>query len=244
MKAFFAGLSFLTILPSPMRTEPADLARSLPFFPAVGLIVGGLAALLGWAFSWILPATPAAVLTVTGLACLSGGLHLDGLADTADGFFSHRPRERVLEIMRDSRIGTMGVLAVVFCLLVKISTLAALPVGPRLQALLLMAVAGRVAMLINLRLLPYARTEGLGTAFFGQHSSWPSALGSGILLALGWALFDRIGLAIGFSALLGSAGWAFVCRRRIGGATGDTLGAASEWIETLVSLATAISLHG
>ena len=244
MKAFFAGLSFLTILPSPVRTEPADLERSLPYFPVVGLIVGGLAALLGWACSWILPATPAALLAVAGLAGLSGGLHLDGLADTADGFCSHRPRERVLEIMRDSRIGTMGVLAVVFCLLVKISALAALPVEPRLEALLLMAVAGRVAMLINLRLLHYARPMGLGTAFFGQRSVWPAAVASALLLALGWVLFDRSGLAIGLAALLGSAGWAFLCHRRIGGATGDTLGAASEWTEALVSLATAIALHG
>jgi hypothetical protein len=112
--SFFAALRFLTVLPVPgcwCGGEEA-LKRSVPFFAVVGLCIGGLAAGMDAAFIRILPPLPVAVLVVIFLMAASGGLHVDGLADTADGFFSSRSRERMLEIMQDSRTGPMGTAAV------------------------------------------------------------------------------------------------------------------------------------
>ncbi|HQJ31558.1 MAG TPA: adenosylcobinamide-GDP ribazoletransferase, partial [Syntrophales bacterium] len=116
MKALLAAFQFLTTIPLPggKGTGEGDIAGSLPFFPVVGLLIGMAAAAGDFVFSLLFPPGVAAVLTVLLLVLITGGLHLDGLADTADGIFSVRNRERMLEIMRDSRIGTMGVLAVVF----------------------------------------------------------------------------------------------------------------------------------
>lgn len=112
MNSFLAALRFLTILPIPGRRghAPDDLRRSLWSFPLVGLLLGGMTGGIFWAVGPYLPPPIAAVLAVLVLLSWSGGLHLDGVADCGDAFFSSRSRERMLEIMRDSRIGAMGVI--------------------------------------------------------------------------------------------------------------------------------------
>ena len=145
MKAFFAALQFLTVLRVPLRFQGAgvDLERCAPFFPLVGLLVGALAALFDFLVSQILPSAIASTLTVLILVKLTGGLHMDGLADTADGFFSARDRETILAIMRDSRIGTMGVMAIVFVILIKVGALTTLELPRRTALILLAPVAGQ-----------------------------------------------------------------------------------------------------
>ncbi len=145
MKPLLAAIRFLTIVPVPgvWGTAEQDLARSVPWFPAIGLLLGGAAAGLAWALSAAPPMLAAAVLVVV-LLSFSGCLHMDGLADTADGFLSSRPRERILEIMKDSHIGAMGVIAIVCLLLVKFAALAALPAGMLWPTVLLMPLAGRL----------------------------------------------------------------------------------------------------
>lgn len=235
-----AAVRFLTIFPVPgtLGREREELAGAVPSFPLVGLMLGLLSGGISWVLWSVLPPLVAAVLLTTCLLGYSGGLHVDGLADTADGFCSARSRERILDIMRDSRIGAMGVAALVLLLLTKISTLATLPAAAALQAAILMPIAGRVGIVILMALLPYARKEeGLGTLFYSRRSRWSAVwafcfLFFVLLLTIGWNCW--LPMSLFFFILLG---FALLCRRIIGGATGDTLGAACEIGEACIPLA-------
>jgi adenosylcobinamide-GDP ribazoletransferase len=240
MKGFFAALRFLTVLPLPGKwgCSESALTGSAPFFPLVGLLIGGIAAAVSFPLWRVFPALPAAVLIVLSLLGASGGLHMDGLSDTADGFQGSRSRERILEIMRDSRVGAMGVIAVVSVVAVKIAALASLA-GPRLVwiAVLLMPVAGRCAMVVKMALLPYARGEGgLGTPFYEKRPSFSAAWAVLVLLATGWLAGGPVGAIAGGAALITTLLFAAYTYRRIGGATGDTLGASCELAEAVVAL--------
>jgi len=239
MNSFLAALRFLTVLPLPGQRgqAPGDLAGSLWSFPWVGLLLGGLTATIFWLAGPYLPRPIAVVLAVTVLLAWSGGLHLDGVADCADGFFSARPREQVLEIMRDSRIGAMGVIGLVLLLALKGAALVALPPEQFWRVLLLMPVAGRVGILLMLALLPYARPEGgLATVFFASSRRWPLLPGLFMLAVVAWFTAGSVGLTGVLLALLLLLPFGLFCYIKIGGATGDTLGAACEIAETLVAV--------
>lgn len=237
MKPLVAALGFLSVVPLPARWQgEAALARSLPYFPVVGLVFGVVAAGLASALGSLLPPAPAGVLLVIGLTLLSGGLHVDGLADTADGFFSSRPRERVLEIMRDSRTGAMGAAAVAYVLALKSAAVASLSSGCLVRAAFLMPVAGRCALLLAMTWLPYARAgSGLATVFGNPrpgHALWAAALlGASGWLAAGWRGLAASVLSIAAAALMSLWSW-----RKIGGFTGDTLGATCEIVEAIPPL--------
>lgn len=240
MASFVAAFRFLTIFPIPgdYGAGTDDLANSIVWFPVVGLVLGCLAsglALLLWS---LLPPMMAAALLTLVLLGVSGGFHLDGLADTADGFFSARPRERILEIMRDSRIGVMGVIALVMVLLLKFSALAGLDRYGAMRAAFLMPVAGRCGIVIFMALLPYARTEGgLATLFYSRRSR---VAGIWALVVFGLAAmfttgFNGVFLLFVFAAVI--LFFAMVCKRKINGATGDTLGAVCELSEAGIAVA-------
>jgi adenosylcobinamide-GDP ribazoletransferase len=240
MKRFFAAIRFLTILPVPdaWSGNEKTLARSVFFFPLVGLVIGLIAAGLDYAFGRALPLLPASALTILVLIGLSGGLHMDGLADTADGFFSARPRNKMMEIMRDSRIGVMGVLAVVFVVLLKVTLLAVVFTPSRWAVILLMPLAGRAAVVLMMTALPYARPEGgLATLFADSRSRLTCLWSWGLLFAISVWLAPDVGLAGALLALLSTALFAVYNRKKIGGYTGDTLGAACELAETATLLA-------
>ena len=247
MKPFLAALQFLTIVPLPRALYPDEraLGRSLPFFPIVGLLIGATVALADWTLGHLFPAPVTSVLTVILLIAFSGGLHIDGLADTADGFFSSRPRERILEIMKDSRTGPMGVAAIVGTVALKIALLASIAPPWRWWVLLLMPVAGRASLLVHLTLLPYARPEGGLAGIFHANRSRGKALWALLVLlaagglAGGWPGF--IAGTMAFLMALGTAAWS---SRKIGGLTGDTLGAACELTELAPALVAAAILHG
>ena len=239
MKAFLAALGFLTVLPVP--SDEKALRQSVPWFPVVGLLIGGLVASLDYVLGRVFPPVVTSVLTVIVLIGISGGLHLDGLADTADGFLSSRPRERVLEIMKDSRIGTMGTLAIVSVFALKTAALAGLT--QRFGAILLMPIAGRCTMVMMMAVIPYARPEGgLGSAFAGSHKIGP-LVALIILFAVSWLAFGWMGtiaamLALGAAMFM--ANWSY---RKIGGFTGDVLGATCEVAETVTALAASALAH-
>lgn len=237
MRSFLAASQFLTILPVHARFEEDHFTRAPFWFPAVGLTLGALVAfadaLLGRAG---FPPLLLSIMSIGLLAAISGGLHLDGLADTADGFLSARPRERVLEIMRDSRIGTMGALALFFVLAIKCAALSELEGSIRWRALMLTPLAGRAMQLAVLNALPYARNEG-GLATLFIHRKHPllivwaaSALGVVAILMTGFGHGLFVSAAVGVVTFL-LAVWS---HHRIGGFTGDTLGATSEISEALV----------
>lgn len=228
IRAFFAAFTLLTVVPAgKFCPSTEEVRRSVTFFPAVGLALGalfyGIGLIAGDGF------TAAVLLTVLPEFCTKG-FHLDGLADTADGFLSGRDRARKLEIMRDSRIGTMGVLAVVALLLAKFGAFcdsddAALAAG-------LMLLNGRVGMLFHIAASRYARPDGLGKIWFEGAKPWAGMFfGAALAGGLGWYFADCAGLAAAASAVIFPLLWSWVTRRVIGGATGDTIGACEEMTE-------------
>ncbi|MHB1349136.1 MAG: adenosylcobinamide-GDP ribazoletransferase [Desulfobulbaceae bacterium] len=234
-----AAFRFLTILPLPGSFGCAgdDLRGALPWFPLVGLVLGGFAAAAAWLLWQFLPVPVAAVMLTFLLISFSGAMHLDGLADSADGFFSARRREEMLVIMRDSRIGVMGVTALVLVLLLKVTGLAVLSRGEVVGAALLAPLAGRCALVLMVVLLPYARPEGgLATTTYMERPAWAVAPAFLLPLLTGFTVLGLAGIAGSAAATLAVLLFAWYCYRKIGGATGDTLGAACELAETVVVL--------
>ena len=235
---------FLTAvaLPLAMPAEPRHLGRALACFPLIGALIGVVLAALDVGARRLLPAGPASAVVLAASVLLTGGLHLDGLMDTADGAFGARTVERRLEIMRDSRVGSYGVLAGALALLLKYACLVELPPPLRLSALVLVPVAGRWAMAGAVVFLPYARPEGLGAAFkAGGHVSHVLAA-TAIAVAVAWWAFVLPGLV-----LLGVAGLvAWVVARylagKLGGLTGDGYGAVNEAVEVCLLLAFAAAI--
>ncbi|MHB8789345.1 MAG: adenosylcobinamide-GDP ribazoletransferase [Desulfobulbaceae bacterium] len=238
-----AAFRFLTILPLPGSFGSAgdDLRGSLGWFPLVGLVLGCFAGAGAWLFWQVLPVPVAAVLLVFFLLSFSGAMHLDGLADSADGFFSARGRQEMLAIMRDSRIGVMGVVAVVLVLLLKTACLGTLSQEEAVRAALLIPLAGRCALVLMVALLPYVRPEGgLATTMYAGRSSWAVPPALLVLVLVGYGAQGLPGIAVVTATMLTVLIFAWYCRRKIGGATGDTLGAACEVAEVMVALALAV----
>lgn len=242
MRPFLAALQFLTIFPvsarRPVRLE--DLQRSLPYYPLVGLIIGVLLALLDAGLHHFFPLLLTSVILVITLLLISGGLHSDGLADTADGFFSSRSREQILEIMKDSRTGPMGVMAIVAVTMLKVAALTSVPAGARWWTLLLTPPSAYCAIILNVALLPYARPEGGLGGIFDRHRLVLYLLAMvAMLLGAGWLVGRMPGLCAGVGVLLAALVFAAYSHRKIGGYTGDTLGAVHEISVIIPSLVVA-----
>lgn len=223
-----AALQFLTWLPVPVFAwEEGMLSRSARYFPLVGALVGAMAATVWWGASLVLPAPVAAGLAIAALLALTGALHEDGLADTADALGGRASRDRALEIMRDSRIGTYGGAALVFSIGLRWACLASLPIEIGVLALIASGAVGRALMVPVSLLLGYARTSGAGVAVSGGID------GPGLVIALATTI--ALCLLIGEAGLLGlliagTCGWLVLRRlaRRLGGYTGDGLGAIQQ----------------
>jgi adenosylcobinamide-GDP ribazoletransferase len=242
MRRFLAAMRFLTVIPFPgsWGADEPSLAGSTVFFPVVGLLIGLVAAGIAVCAARWLPGGLPAALVVAALLAGSGGLHMDGLSDTADGLLSARPRERALEIMRDSHVGAMGVMAVVCVLMLKFAAMASLPAAELWRTALLMPVAGRAALVVSIALLPYARPEGGLAALFYRRRSLVAALWAEVFLLLtAWFVLDMAGLVAACAALAAVLIFSAYTWRRIGGATGDTLGASCEIAELVSAVAMA-----
>ena len=241
MKSLIAALQFLTVCPGVARVAcgEREIGRSTPWFPLVGLLIGTVVALLDRSLGGIFPPLLASALCVVALTAASGGLHADGLADTADGFLSARPRERMLEIMRDSRTGAMGVLGIVCVVLLKTAALAAVPGPLRTPALLLMPLAGRCSMVLQMGLIPYARSGGLCSVFVQNLRRSDVHLALAVWMLAGGLLGGAFGLYAAGASVAATALFARWCRSKIGGFTGDTLGAGCEVAELVCALVAA-----
>ncbi|WP_293986852.1 adenosylcobinamide-GDP ribazoletransferase [Megasphaera sp.] len=241
MKAFLIALQFLSRihLASQSVWRDEDFGRSVLFFPVVGLIIGLLLAALYWAASFLFDAFGRAVLVTAFWFYLTGGLHADGYMDTADGLFSGRSRERMLEILKDSRVGAGGVTAFVFLVLLKVTFLSQLAPQTALFALIGIPAAARFATLISIFQFPYAREQGLGKAFVTYAPA--HTVEKAFFLALVPAFFcGPFYLALVGAAVLVSL-WANLhISRKLGGVTGDTYGAVLELSEMLLLLFTAV----
>jgi cobalamin 5'-phosphate synthase/cobalamin synthase len=232
------AVSFLTTIPvtRPGAVEAADIGRGAIYFPLVGAGVGGVAALTAWITSLVLPVTIAALAAIAAGALLTGALHLDGLADTADSYAA-RTRVRALAIMRDHAVGSYGVVALILDIGVRAAAIVALLPSPR--GLLCLVAAGalsRSAALALGSLLPRARLDGGLTAVLDGVGRSPLAIATAISAGIAvWSMSWR-GLIAVFGVGIGAGLWGWHCRRRLGGMTGDTLGAAGEGSELLVLL--------
>ncbi len=235
MRSLLAALGFLTRVPVPAWVfEDAGATKaSLAWYPAVGLLIGGVL----WSSAWIgssLPPLLLAALLLLVWTGLTGALHLDGLADSADAWVGGLgDRERTLAIMKDPRSGPMGVTAVVLVLLLKFAALASLPLVH--TAVWLAPMLARTAITAAFLCTPYVRSHGLGSAL--THASRLTCI-AGVLAAAAVAAYSGWH---GVHALLAVsvvfACWRFACMRRLGGMTGDTLGALTELAEAAVLVA-------
>ena len=234
MSNFLSALSFLTILPSPKKDLPWEDGRRIMYFPIVGLLIGGMLCGADHVFSLFFDREVRAVLDVLFLAVISGGLHLDGLADAADGLFSHRSREEMLRIMRDGRIGAMGTLALIFCLLLKCAGICALEEGTRWVWLLAAPALARSAQVAGLVFMDYARREGGIANHFFQKGKYRFLAWAPLSFLPPFFFGMETGLVALFSFILLTAAVLLYFQYKIGGMTGDTLGAMSEILETAV----------
>lgn len=231
------GFGLLTRIPVPLPGAPRPDACW--GWPVVGLAVAGIAAVVSTlAMGCGVPAGPAAALVLVVQALLTGGLHEDGLADTADGLFGGRDKERRLEIMKDSRIGSYGTLALLLVTLLRWSALAAVLAAGHWGAVLAAGAISRVPMAALMAALPNARGSGL-SAMVGQPSQGAAyAAGAlAVVLALvfaGWA-------AVPMALLAAAAAWGLgaYAKAKIGGQTGDILGASQQLAEAAVLLVAA-----
>lgn len=245
MKPFLTALQFLTVVPVRLAIAPKkqEIALSMLFFPVVGFILGTLVVLVYLGFNIFFPVWIAALAAVTLSAWLTGGLHLDGLADTADGLGSRALPERALEIMRDSRIGAMGAIALVLVLLWRTGLYAIMDSKYFIRVLPVTFASSRALLLLLLLIFPYPRIAGKASEY--KKSISLSIVITALLLASAscWWLCGVKGLiAFAVSAfavlLLG-----YVSNRRLGGVTGDILGASVE-IAEIVFLSVMTATHG
>ena len=233
-----AALRLLTRVPVPgPETRPEHLPRAVAWFPLVGALVGlATAGILVLALRWW-PAPVAAALAVGAGLLLTGGFHEDGAADAADGLGGGWTRERTVEIMRDSRIGSYGAMALWLLLTFRWAVLQALG-RSALVALPLAMVWGRWSMVALMTLLPSA-SPGLSSRV-ARDLGWKPLAGATLLLALanlaGWALGVAGLWKPAAAALAVLACWACYLRRRLGGQTGDLLGAGNQLVEAAVLL--------
>ncbi|MFZ5652423.1 MAG: adenosylcobinamide-GDP ribazoletransferase [Bacillota bacterium] len=232
MRSFIFALQHLTrIHIGNVAFDKRQLGRSGMFFPLVGLILGGLLAALDHLAGMAFPPMAATAAVLVGLVALTGGIHLDGFMDTVDGVFSGRPRERKLEIMKDSRVGAFGVLGVFCLLLFKYGLLTGLAGPGGYTALIMMTVFGRWSMTYAIARFPYARNEGMGKLYKLHTGSFELAVATATALAIALAAGKTGGLLIfALSALFAH----FLCsylNRVLGGLTGDTYGFLNESTE-------------
>ena len=237
LRLLATALTFLTRLPGVARfayAEPADLARSAHWWPTVGAALGLLAAGVYHLALWFWPSSIAALMTIASIAIITGAFHEDGLADSADGFFGGFSPERRLEIMKDSRIGTFGGLALIFHVALLTAALASMQTTLVLPALVWSHALARSSSLPLAYVLPYARDQGTNKPVAEGLSLKIVMAGMGSVLlwalALAWlfpaaqrALWLSAGLALIFWPLAG-----FYCGRKIQGITGDALGAINQ----------------
>ena len=236
------AVTFLTRLPlPPVDYDPQDdLARSMSMFPVAGLLVGAVGGAVFWGLSHVVPALAAAVLAVTAQIIVTGALHEDGLADLADGLGARGDMVARLAAMRDSHVGSFGVLALILAVLLRVVLVASAPSGwAAMAALLAGAALSRAAMPAIMQIMPPARTDGLGA---GAGVPDFSTVAFGLAIALNAML-----LTVGFAASVAGLALAipvvlavrFVCMRCIGGFTGDVLGAVQQLTELAVLLGVA-----
>ena len=238
MRLFLIALQFLTIIPVPfpLRCEERDLGRSMAFFPLAGLFLGALLVGADFVLTLRLPRPVVDLLLITLLSAVTGGLHLDGLADVCDGVAARGSRERFLTVMKDSRIGAVGVVGLVLALLLKYEALLHIPLEFKREALLFFPLVARFSQVQMTLGAERARVDGLGSAFIGTAGMWQFVSAGIITLAGAWLLLGLRGIYCCLALYLCTWGLKWWFHRKLGGITGDIIGCVSELNEILALL--------
>ncbi len=251
--SFLAALRFLTIIPLPWRREVSqdEIARSIVYFPVVGVIIGFILAGLNCLLSLILPSMVVNALLLVALVVITGALHLDGFIDTCDGLGGHKTPEARWQIMSDSRVGGFGIVGAVLLLLVKYVSLNSVPEALLMATLVLMPLVSRWAMVYAIFAYPYAKPSGLGKVY-KQGVGWQRftlatiiTLGVAIGLAR-WAniaYFYLAGLVIMGGIWVIVVAMAAYLKHKFSGLTGDTYGAINEVAEVGVLILILLLAH-
>ena len=242
-KAFIAALQFLTRLPFHwVRLEADDFGKGLAYFPMVGLIIGALTG-ISYEYLLFLPHEVAAAIILLLHVILTGGLHWDGLMDTIDGIFSARERDKILEIMKDSRVGAHGVTGAVMLFLLKFTLLLALPeVIENFSMVIILAsisMLARWSMAIAILAFPYAKKQGLGTFFREKANRAQLIFASLSTIIIVYLSLSLTSILLIISALVFMYLFSISMTRMLGGMTGDTYGALCE-LEEIILLTTAV----
>ncbi len=238
MRRFLIALQFLTILPvpSPVKYEADDLGRATAWFPLAGLTIGVLLLIADMVFAMIFPRQLGDALLIALLAIITGALHLDGLADVFDGLAARGGKERFLTVMKDSRVGAVGVTGLVIVLMLKYLALLAVPVFTKKAALLLFPLLGRFTQLVIMHKAEAMQSDGLAASFLGNIDAKGVYIAAVCVVPLVW-LF---GSFAGISALCLTTCWGIASRiyftRRLGGINGDIIGFGTEIAELLALL--------
>ncbi len=240
MNTLILAFQLMTRIPIPKAVDVTTqrLCRGVLFWPLIGLVTGAIDALVFAGASWLFSFPVGVMAALFCQLCVTGGFHLDGLCDTADAIYSSRSRQRMLEIMKDSRIGTNGVIAAIFDIGLKF--LCVCQAKNPVLVLVLAPVAGKCVQGILMYKAIYPRTSGLGMSYIGKISQWimvGCALGglgimavAGIISGLLWVV--PLAVFVMAAAIL----YRKYIERKIGGMTGDTLGAGSELMEIVFML--------
>ena len=243
MRDFITCLEFLTRVRFSKRTDwrDEDFSRSVPYFPLVGLVIGSLLAAVNYGLFYTeTPLFLRVTLLLLAEIIITGGLMYDGFMDTADGVFSARSRERMLEIMKDSHVGSNAVLAIIILLLLKIAAYLELSGETLTWVLLTMSVATRTFMVVFIVNFPYARKEGIGHMFTKYAKPFYTyiafAVCAGIIAACGLQYLAVAGICFTVTLII-----AQYLKTQLGGLTGDTYGALTE-CGNVIYLLTAVFL--
>ncbi|WP_198120805.1 adenosylcobinamide-GDP ribazoletransferase [Massilia rhizosphaerae] len=253
LRLFFTALQFFTRLPIPawVGFEAAWLQHAARYFPLVGCVVAAIAAGVYAAAALVLPAPVAAVLSTAASIWITGAFHEDGFADTCDGLGGGMTKERALEIMKDSRVGAYGAIGIVCMLAAKLSALALLPPRVAVAALFVAHPFSRLVSTALIWRLDYVRGEGKAKPLAQQMTgaefaiaTLTCALPAACVLAAGW-MTPAAMLAAMLAALAATLWLGRLFVRRLGGYTGDCLGAVQQLAEALVYIAVLATLgHG
>jgi len=230
---------FLTILPVLVdrRAAYGDVAASFGWFPLIGFAIGAAVAAESFVLGYIWGRGIGASLVVMTLVIVTGALHLDGLADTADALGAGRDRDRALAILRDSRIGTFGASALFFVLVLKILAIAGMPDRTRYAALWLAPGLARWTMVALAERLDYLRTAGAGTTLLARDRRRNFMIASTIAIVAALPIIGDRALRGYLAAAVVTFALGLFYRKWLGGVTGDLLGAASELAETAILIA-------
>jgi adenosylcobinamide-GDP ribazoletransferase len=238
MKAFINDfllmIQFFTRIPINLSLpcEKENFRRGTIFFPLVGLIIGGLQWIIYWLLIKLFPVNITVLFVMLAGILITGGLHIDGLGDTCDGFFSFKSRERIIEIMKDSRVGTYSCIAIIIDLLLRYGSYSNLIFGSYSLALIAAPVAAKTVYIYMFYIGKQAKASGTGNLFIGNVGK--KELSAAFLLGL---IINSLVLGVADALIITAIAVVITilfnkfCENKIGGLTGDTLGANNELIE-------------